>query len=117
MAILKTAYDPKREGLIWVRAKTQVSKLLSQGHGVLLDATSVSRAKRRPWIVLAQGLEVPAYAIALYGGDGPSVGELQQRNAERERTVPAEKLAEYAEGWEHPSVDEGFAGVWTVVGR
>lgn len=113
--ILGTAFDLRREGLIWARTRRQVERLLQQGSGVLLDATNLTVAQRRRWVLRARAADLPAYAVACWDPARVPVEELLRRNAGRKRVVPPEQLTAMARRWQHPRPAEGFAGVWTVL--
>lgn len=115
LAIFGVAFDPRREGIVWLRVRQAVGRSLTSGKGVLLDATNVSRAARRPWIRLALDSGVKAYAIACWDPDHTPLAELLRRNAERSESVPAEKVTKLAAAWEPPSRAEGLEAVWAVV--
>lgn len=114
LELFGTAFDPRCEGIIWTRVRRQVAALLAAGPGVLLDATNVRRADRRPWVRAAAAGGLPAYAIACWDPEAATVAELLRRNAGRPAPVPPERLAALAAAWQAPARSEGFAAVWTA---
>lgn len=114
--MLGTAFDPRREGLIWARTRQQVLRLLRGEAGVLLDATSVRRSDRRTWVRAAGEAGRPAYAVACWDAPAVPVEILLRRNAARPEPVLEERLQAMAAAWQPPTRAEGFAQVWTVTG-
>ena len=76
-----------------------------------IDATSLTRWERRPWIRLAEDLDAEAEAIFF---DTP-LEVCLDRNRQRERVVPEDVVREMARRLEPPSTEEGFFTV-TVMG-
>lgn len=113
--LFRTAFDPRREGILWARVRQQADHLLAAGRGVLLDATNLRRSQRRGWLAAARKAGVPAYAIACWDPARTPVSELLRRNGERPQPVPADRLRAMAAAWEPPARAEGFAAVWTIV--
>jgi predicted kinase len=77
-----------------------------------IDATSLTRWERRPWIRLAQDADCDAEAIFF---DTP-LEVCLDRNRSRERVVPEDVVREMARRLEVPSNEEGFSAV-TVLGQ
>jgi predicted kinase len=75
-----------------------------------IDATSLTRKDRRPWIRLAEDAGGEAEAIFF---DTP-LEICLRRNAGRARVVPAEVVGDMAGRLEPPSIAEGFARVITL---
>lgn len=116
LQITGTAFDPRREGLVWARVRGQVQRLLAGGQAVLLDATFVRRADRRPWVAAAPAAGQPAYALACWDPERVPVAALLHRNGARLQPVPPGRVAAMAAAWQPPTRAEGFTAVWTVVG-
>ncbi len=76
----------------------------------LIDATSLTRWERRPWIRLAEDADCEAEAIFF---DTP-LDVCLDRNRRRDRVVPANVVRDMARRLEPPSIDEGFARVITL---
>ncbi len=72
-----------------------------------IDATSLTRWERRPWIRLAQDADCDAEAIFF---DTP-LEVCLDRNGRRERVVPEDVVREMARRLEAPSTEEGFSTV------
>jgi predicted kinase len=75
-----------------------------------IDATSLTRWERRPWVRLAEDADCEAEAIFF---DTP-LEVCLDRNIRRERVVPAAAVREMARRLEPPSIEEGFARVITL---
>jgi len=75
-----------------------------------IDATSLTRWERRPWIRLADDADCDAEAIFF---DTP-LEVCLDRNSRRERVVPAAVVRDMARRLEPPSIEEGFARVITL---
>ncbi|MGA3026752.1 MAG: AAA family ATPase [Bryobacteraceae bacterium] len=75
-----------------------------------IDATSLTRWERRPWVRLAEDADCEAEAIFF---DTP-LEVCLDRNSRRERVVPAAVVREMARRMEPPSIAEGFARVITL---
>jgi len=75
-----------------------------------IDATSLTRWERRPWIRLAEDLDAEAEAIFF----DTALEVCLKRNRGRHRVVPEEAVREMACRLEAPSVSEGFARVVTL---
>ena len=72
-----------------------------------IDATSLTRWERRPWIRLAQSADCDAEAIFF---DTP-LEVCVDRNRRRGRVVPEDVVREMARRLEAPSTEEGFSAV------
>jgi len=72
-----------------------------------IDATSLTRWERRPWIRLAQDACCDVEAVFF---DTP-LEVCLERNGRRERVVPEDAVREMARRMEPPSVQEGFTRV------
>jgi predicted kinase len=77
-----------------------------------IDATSLTRWERRPWIRLAQDADCDAEAIFF---DTP-LEVCLERNSRRDRVVPADAVREMARKLEPPSLEEGFSRI-TILGH
>jgi len=75
-----------------------------------IDSTALTRWERRPWIRLADDADCEAEAIFF---DTP-LEICLERNALRDRVVPAEVVRDMARRLEPPSIKEGFARVITL---
>jgi len=75
-----------------------------------IDATSLTRWERRPWVRLADDADCEAEAIFF---DTP-LEVCLDRNSRRERVVPAAAVRDMARRMEPPSIEEGFARVITL---
>jgi len=75
-----------------------------------IDATSLTRWERRPWVRLAEDADCEAEAIFF---DTP-LEVCLDRNSRRERVVPAAVVRDMARRLEPPSIEEGFARVITL---
>jgi len=75
-----------------------------------IDSTALTRWERRPWLRLADDADCEAEAIFF---DTP-LETCLQRNAHRDRVVPAEVVRDMARRLEPPSIQEGFARVITL---
>lgn len=115
LAMLGTAFDLRREGVVWMRTRQQAERLLQQEQAVLLDATLVSRSLRRPWVQLAKGTGHPVWALACWDPDVTPAAVLLARNRARETPVPEARALAMIKAWQPPAPAEGFAGVWTVL--
>lgn len=114
LAMLGTAFDPRREGVVWLRVRQQAERELGQGRAVLLDATAVSRAARRPWVQLARKAGRQAYALAAWDPAVTPGATLLERNRRRETPVPDDRLQAMIKAWQPPAASEGFVQVWTL---
>lgn len=72
-----------------------------------IDSTALTRWERRPWVRLADNADCEAEAIFF---DTP-LEICLERNAHRDRVVPAEVVRDMARRLEPPSIREGFARV------
>jgi predicted kinase len=115
LAMFGATFNARREGAVWLRVRQQVARLLPSARGVLLDATSVSRAARRQWVKCARELQAKTYAIACWDPGRTPVAELLSRNRQRPQPVPEARVQSLAAAWQPPSLAEGFASVWTVI--
>jgi predicted kinase len=77
-----------------------------------IDATSLTRWERRPWIRLAEDADCEAEAIFF---DTP-LEVCLERNSRRERVVPPAVVRDMARRLEPPSILEGFSRVITLWG-
>ena len=75
-----------------------------------IDATSLTRWERRPWIRLADDADCEAEAIFF----STPLEVCLARNAGRDRVVPTDVVREMARRLEPPSIAEGFARVITL---
>ena len=75
-----------------------------------IDATSLTRWERRPWVRLAEDADCEAEAIFF---DTP-LEVCLDRNSRRERVVPGAAVREMARRLEPPAIAEGFARVITL---
>lgn len=94
----------------WAQQTTRY--LLSQGHDVVLDATSLTQGLRNIWVSLAREY-LGVYTSCIYF-DVPFEVCLK-RNAERERKVPEDVIKRMSEQLQPPDLDfEDFDSVWFV---
>lgn len=77
-----------------------------------VDATNLTCEERRPYIAIARKFGCVVEAVHF---DVP-VAVCQERNAGRDRVVPAEVLAKMARKLVPPAVEEGFARVTVIAG-
>jgi len=75
-----------------------------------IDSTALTRWERRQWVRLADNVECEVEAIFF---DTP-LEICLERNAHRERVVPADVVRDMARRLEPPSIREGFARVITL---
>lgn len=117
LQIAGAPFDPRFEPVIWTRVRQQVRRRLRSDDAILLDATNIRRADRRRWLSVARAAGQPAFAVVCWDPAVVPPEELLRRNAGRPHPVPAQQVLKKAAAWQPPMPDEGFAGVWTVLGN
>lgn len=102
------------EPLVWMQVRTLIVNELSIGRNVIVDATSLTRARRKAMLKLADHVERitghkvyrKAYYFML------PLDEIQKRNASRDNPVPAGIVARQYEDYELPTEVEGFDALY-----
>lgn len=94
--------DQSVSGAAFAVARNRVTRALSTGKNVMIDATSVDTKARKDWIGL--GRQFNAYIIAV-AFEVPKE-ELFRRNAQRERHVPEEIIEKFVARYQRPTVNE-----------
>jgi predicted kinase len=102
---------PPVEEFVWGSVKTCARILLSQDRHIIIDATHLTKGSRMQWIRIADEFDCH---IRIFWHDTP-LDECKRRNAARERQVPEDVMDRMAEGFEPPTLDEGFQNVYRVL--
>jgi predicted kinase len=88
----------------------EVAKARYDRKDVIWDQTSTTIASRRRKINLLPGYDFIAVKFIT-----PSIEELQKRLSNRPgKEIPWKVVADMINGWEEPSIVEGFKEIWTV---
>lgn len=90
-------------------AYARLRTALYYGHDVCFDATNVTRQARQRVMRIAHQADPSVVLIAVTFPI--SVSEAIQRQALRDRQVPADVIAQFAQRYEYPSYAEGFAHI------
>jgi len=109
--ILGHDFHKPAEDFVWAIAKFLARVLIPQGFNVILDATSVTRESRRPWISLAKSLGAKTKIVFLPTKWKKCLG----RNRGTNRKVPDETIKSMASYFDRPT--DGEADEVVIIGR
>lgn len=99
-------YEPKLESHVWAVAETMVSALFIAGHPVVvLDATNLTRERRRRWISKDYDTEIHIVKAS------PEV--ITERA--KQSGFPLEVIEKMRESMEPPDKSEGFSRIVSVL--
>jgi len=106
-------WTKQRVGRAWRQVRQDYDRLLRSGRDVVLDATSAQRTDRKEYVEV--GLRAGYRVVAIWF-DVP-VEVLVERDGQRVdagKRVGPEVIRRFVDELEEPSLEEGFAEVWTV---
>jgi protein phosphatase len=108
------AFDRAHEPYVVAAAHATLRALLARvrrwRRDVVLDATNVTRARRRFYIALAHRRGIPAIAVYL----SCPLDLALARNRQRPAAVPELAVRRFYAALQPPALDEGFAAVYVV---
>jgi predicted kinase len=73
-------HSPRESGLLFSAMRAAARTLLQRGHGVIVDATNVTEADRRPFYQLAEREGVPLFVAAVEAPSDVVEARLQERS-------------------------------------
>lgn len=108
------AFDPRYETAVIAVGHAALEVLLARAHAwrqdILLDATNVTRDRRRQYLRLAEQYRVPVVAVYVE----TSLEKALARDSVRPDRVGAEVVERYYRQLRPPTLEEGFAEVRVV---
>jgi predicted kinase len=111
------SYEPRSESRVITIGHAALEAALARAYAwnqdVLLDATNVTRERRRHYLRLAEQYRLPAIAVFV----PVDVEEAVARDRRRRYPVGEEVVRRYHEQLQPPTGDEGFVEVITANGR
>jgi predicted kinase len=106
-------WSPGRVARAWRQVRGDYQRLLETGRDLVLDATSVRRRDRRPYVEAALRA---GYRVVAVWFDVP-LPLLVERDGQREdhsKRVGAEVVRRFVDELEPPAAEERFDELWTV---
>lgn len=108
-------FEPAHEPYVVAAAHAALAALLRRAprwqRDVVLDATNVTRQRRRFYLAMARRRGIPAIAVYLRC----PLEVALVRNRQRSPAVPDDVIARFHAALEPPTLDEGFVAVYEVV--
>ncbi len=97
-------FDPKAEPRVWaiIDKKVEEALLESTSRDVVFDATNLTRAGRRRFLILAKRLGYRTRGIIF----STSLTEIKKRNLNRERDVPEDVIERFYYNAQYPEKGE-----------
>jgi predicted kinase len=74
---------------------------------ICIDNTNYNKKNRKTWISLAQKYNYKINAVVMK----TLFDECIERNSKRERQVPTEIIRKHFDGFEEPTIEEGFNNI------
>ena len=101
---------PAIEDFVWANVKMTARVLLKSAQSVIIDATALTSYRRNEWIRIAKECEVTSYCWSFI----TSAFLCDERNQNRNRTVPTEVLNRQKSQFTIPTMGEGFTEIRLV---
>ncbi|MBI2321441.1 MAG: ATP-binding protein [Chloroflexi bacterium] len=109
------AFDPAFEPYVVAAAHAALGALLRRAarwrRDVVLDATNITRQRRRYYLAIAARRAIPTVAVYLRC----PLDVALVRNRQRSPAVPDDVVCRFHAALEPPTLDEGFAAIYEVV--
>jgi predicted kinase len=108
--LFNDVYSKESNAAVFDAAYAMIDNGLEDGRPVCFDATNITPGYRAR--VIEIGKKHRAYVIGVSFTNDPKLAN--DRNANRERVVPAEVIDRMSKQFVPPSKDEGFDYIWSI---